>query len=316
MRDPGTLRFLIVGTGRSGTTLVQRLCCELSTVWVPQETHYWPLALQGAYRFEYPLRGPARAEFTNWVLTELQEHNLPVTPKQVMDEVWRRDRRVGLFHIFESLVAALSPERSILGEKTPEHLLWWEHLTTAQQHLKLIAIVRDPRAVLASQRTVPWGEHDVFALAERWLTHQRAIVDAGRLLGEQRCLILRYEDVVVRPDAYRNKIAEFLGVSTNTTTLNSELLDDYPLFPARETWKSSAIGEVTTERVGAWTALIDASELAVIEKITSELMTRFGYDLTSGEVEPLEPDASSEARVAAYRAYYQQIIGLAGLPIY
>ena len=33
--------FLIVGTPRSGTTLVQRLACELPGVGMPRETEFW-----------------------------------------------------------------------------------------------------------------------------------------------------------------------------------------------------------------------------------------------------------------------------------
>ena len=316
MGDPGTLRFLIVGTGRSGTTLVQRLCCELADVWVPAETHYWQLAEQGAHRFEYPLRRRVRADFVDWVLTELKERELPVTPGHVMDEVRRRERRVGLFHIFESLVAALSPARPVLGEKTPGHLLWWEHLTTAQQHLKLIAVVRDPRAVLASQRSVPWGEPDVFALAERWLLHQRAIVDAARLLGKQRCLVLRYEDVAADPEAHRARIASFLGVSDEWEALREDLLDAHPLFAPREQWKAEAVGAVTTERITSWPGVVGPSDVAVIEAVTAELMSRFEYEPVADAMEPPEPDEDSAARVAAYRAYQDLVAGLTGLPLY
>ena len=65
---PGSLRFVIIGTARSGTTLVQRLCAELPGVWVPPETHFWDLADRARHYFEFPLRGRSRAEFVDWMM--------------------------------------------------------------------------------------------------------------------------------------------------------------------------------------------------------------------------------------------------------
>ena len=315
MSDPGTLRFLVVGTGRSGTTLVQRLCCELADVWVPHETHFWQLAEQGSHRFEFPLRGRLRADFVEWALTELKERELPVTPGQVMDQVRLRERRVGLLHVFESLVAAMSPPRPILGEKTPGHLLWWEHLTSASPRLKLIAVVRDPRAVLVSQRSVPWGEPDAYALAERWLLHQRAVVDAARILGSRRCLVVRYEDVAAEPDEFRTAFAEFLGVDDDVAPLD-DVLQSHSLFASRETWKDSATDAITTDRVDAWQGQLDDREVTILEVTTADLMQRFGYERVTDSTQRPEPEEDAEARVAAYRVYQSQIAALGGLPLY
>jgi len=38
--------FLIVGSARSGTTLVQRLACELPGVAMPPETHFFDIFLR------------------------------------------------------------------------------------------------------------------------------------------------------------------------------------------------------------------------------------------------------------------------------
>lgn len=311
---PGALRFLVVGTARSGTTLVQRLCCELPGVWVPPETHFWSLAEEARYRFSWPLRGDERAEMVEWMLGRLGK-TIPPGRGPILAEISARERRVGLWTVFEATVAALSPpDTRLLGEKTPNHLVWWEHLTDAVPDLQLIAVVRDPRAVLRSHRRVNWGEPDAHALGERWLHHQRAIGDARRLLGS-RCLVLRYEDVVADPSAHHARIAEFLGVPFRPEPLAAETLAAHPLFGEEETWKGEAMQAVTAARSDAWRGELAAADVAAVEFGCGEIMGAFGYR-PEAEAGPAAPDAGARDRIAAYRHWAAEVAGLSGLPIY
>jgi hypothetical protein len=310
------LDFLVVGTARSGTTLVQRLCCELPDVWVPAETHFWSIADQARYRFDFPLRGQDRDRMAEWALRELAARALPVRASDVVKQISRRERRVGLWTVFECLVAEMSPaDRSVLGEKTPNHLFWWEHFARARSDLKLLALVRDPRAVLRSQRRVLWGERNAHALAERWLAHQRAIVDAHRLLGPERMLVLRYEDLVDDAVSEHERIAEFLGVPYRPRPLTTTLLESHPLFPEREEWKENAMHPVGSVRVGSWRDELTDEDVAVVEEACGTLMAAFGYEPAAVGPPPAPDDAAVDA-ITAFRSWHGQIAGLSGLPIY
>lgn len=312
---PGTLSFLIVGTSRSGTTLVQRLCAELPGVWVPAETHYWGLADRARYRFGFPLRGSDRSAMVNWAVKELDEKSLGVSAGDILRETRIRDRRIGLFHVFESMVAAMSPPAAVLGEKTPGHIAYWEHLTQAQPHLKLVAVVRDPRAVYRSHLGVPWGERDPHSLAERWLLHQRSIQDAQRILGPERCLVARYEDIVSGISAYQKRLASFLDVPYQPLPLDDGLVARYPLFAERESWKAGAMGAVTTDRVATWKGELTEVDRAVIEHTCGDVMADFGYEASSTTEAPA-PSEDSRLRIDAYRQWYATVAALSDLPIY
>jgi hypothetical protein len=307
--------FLVIGSARSGTTLVQRLCCELPGVWVPPETHFWSLADEARYRFEWPLRGDERAAMVEWMLGRLADR-VAVRPGPILDHMAARERRIGLWTVFEGVVAALSPPDTVLmGEKTPNHLVWWEHLTGAVPALKLIAVVRDPRAVLRSHRRVAWGEKDAVSLGERWLHHQRAIGDAGRLLGPDRCLTLRYEDLVADPEGHHARLAGFLGVPYEPETIDPDTLAVHPLFPDRETWKGEAMEPVSSTRVSSWRSELPEADVAAVEAACGEIMGAFGYQ-TEATAAAAAPDPEAQDRVAAYRQWAAQVAGLTGLPIY
>ena len=313
--SPAELRFLITGTARSGTTLVQRLCCELPGVWIPAETHFWASASDTADAFTWPLQGEDRHAAVEYLLRELSGGELPAAAANVTREMTGRQRRIGLWTVFESLVSAMSPPgRSVLGEKTPNHMFWWEHLQTAVPGLKLLVVVRDPRAVLRSHRGVPWGEHDAHALAERWIAHQRTALDALRILGPGRVLILRYEDVAADPGTSRSRLAGFLDVADTPTELPDELLAEYPLFPAREEWKARALGSISADASGGLDEITD-TDLQIIEGACEGLLDQFGYQTGSGAGVP-PPLGESLDRVLAFRRWHASVAGVTELPIY
>ena len=311
---PDALRFLIIGTARSGTTLVQRLCAELPDVWVPPETHFWEIADVARHRFSFPLRGRDRAHFVDWMMNELRDRPLDVDPKEIITDLRSRPVRIGLWQVFEAMVAAMSPTAGVLGEKTPSHIAWWEHFAQARPDLKFVAVIRDPRAVLRSHRTVAWGESDAWALAERWLAHQRSIRDCERLLGPDRCLILRYEDLVADTPGHHEQLASFLGVPFEPTELTPEQLAAHPLFPKRESWKDSATEAVTTSRIDTWRASLTESDIAAIQRTCRAEMADLGYALEDTGP-PGEPGPNSRERVAAFRHWYQSVAALDPLPI-
>jgi hypothetical protein len=208
----------------------------------------------------------------------------------------------------------MSPNAEVLGEKTPNHIAWWEHFAAARPELKFVAVVRDPRAVLRSQRSVPWGEHDAYALAERWLAHQRSIRDCRRLVGPQRCIVIRYEDLVADTAGHHARLAEFLGVPYEPRELTRRQLKRHPLFPERESWKDNATETVTKDRIAQWRESLTEGDIAIIQSICADMMAPFGYSLDDTTEAPPPPPESAE-RVQAFRHWYQSVAALDTLPI-
>ncbi|MCB2223648.1 MAG: sulfotransferase [Actinobacteria bacterium] len=315
MAENAELRFLIAGTARSGTTLVQRLVCELPGVWVPPETHFWSHAEVLASEFDWPVQGDDRLRVVERALQLSAGGELPVTSAAVMQQVAARNRRTGLWTLFESIVGAMSPpDRTVLGEKTPNHLFWWEQLAEAVPLLRFVVVVRDPRDVLRSHRSVPWGERDAHALAERWLLHQRAAFDARRILGGDRVLLLRYEDVTSDPAGAQTQLAGLLGVPDAPAPLDESLLARHPLFPEREEWKSRALEAVSTEP--RQRGELGEDDAAVIESVCGGSMAAMRYSVPAAPATGLPPEGESLDRVQAFRRWCAGVAAADDVPIY
>lgn len=268
--DGGGPAFMIVGTPRSGTTLVQRLACELPEVRVPPETHFLALFVpELVARRTFPL-GPRalREELARFAALSTSD-GLRLDGEAVAEQL--EGRCPSPLALFGAIVRALAGPARLHGEKTPNHLLWWRPLARADPDLRLVAVVRDPRAVVASYRT-SWGSRDHRILAERWRADQRQVAAAAARLGG-RLLVLRYEDVVEDPALARAALARHLGAGGGS----APALPPPSFGLAWETWKARACEAVTTERREAWRHVLTPSEAEEVLAITGPELARFGY---------------------------------------
>jgi hypothetical protein len=136
---------MVVGSARSGTTLVQRLACELPGVAMPPETHFFDMFAEGLLRRGRPPFGPARIadEVAAWAsLPELRD--VDIDPRAVVLNL--DGHCAGVADLFDGIVRTLVGDAACYGEKTPNHLYWWRPLSGAFPSLKFVAVVRDPRA--------------------------------------------------------------------------------------------------------------------------------------------------------------------------
>lgn len=314
----GQLRFVIVGTPRSGTTLMQRLVAELPGVGVPPETHFFRLFASGLLRRRrFPLDAAQLEEELGFYARLETSRGLHLDPARLVDDLGGRCRTA--VELFQAIVRHLAPGATLCGEKTPSHLIWWRPLTRAMPELRVVALVRDPRAVISSYFAA-WGTRPLAVLAERWALDQRLVTSACRELGAERCLVMRYEDLVTEPLAAQARVAELLSIRPPSGRRNSCRL---PIHLPWETWKDRALEPVDPERVDAWRRELppDAADQTV--RIARREMAAFGYAELNGRRRPatrrLPSPRSSALRLryrALRRAQLQRIARIAGDPAF
>lgn len=311
----GGPHFLVVGSARSGTTLVQRLACELPGVAMPPETHFFDVLVPDLLRRGAPPLDGARLaeEIGAWRSME-QVRGMDVDVDAVVGALGERCDSV--VRLFDVLVRHLVPPAERYGEKTPKHLLWWRPLTDARPSMKVVAVVRDPRSVVASNLAAPWatgisnwdwGDDLYVAMAERWRVEQEQVLLMARTLGP-RCTVLRYEDVVADPSASRRTIARLIGVDDTVPVPGASGAAGIVL--PWETWKADALAEVHTRRVDAWQSDLGERRGRVVSALCARTMDRFGYRRT---VRERIGDAAVAARLhpathRRRRAYRRQLL--------
>jgi Sulfotransferase family len=279
------LSFLIVGSPRSGTTLVQRLACEIPGVVVPPETYFFTRFLPSLLRRRrFPLEEAAlREELAHFAAMDTSR-GMDLDIDSIATDLGGRCARPLV--LFAAIVRHLARGGTVIGEKTARHLLWWRPLSRALPTLKFLAVVRDPRAVAASNLRLGWSPPCHARLADWWSFEQRQALAAARELGPNRWLTLRYEETVHDPALTRGLLAAFLGVRTE-----QEAWQGTPAPPQQRiylSWeahyKSRALDEVTTARIEAWREDLTPKQAAQVVAICRQEMRRLGMDGAPGRL--------------------------------
>jgi hypothetical protein len=263
--------FLIVGSPRSGTTLVQRLAGELAGVAVPFETHFFTKGVDVVRRHGgFPVgAGRLDAVLDEYLgLDALDGCGLTAAAVRARMDTDAPDA----WSLFDAVARAAAGDAPVLGEKTPGHAAWAARLAATRPDLKVVGVVRDPRAVVASLQEVPWTGSRPVAQAVRWCATQEDL-EALRGSLDRRFLLLRYEDVVAAPDAARSQIAALLGVDGAVTEGAA------PAYLEWETWKQRTQDTVTADRVDRWREVLDPATVDRITFVAGPTAARFGYDL-------------------------------------
>lgn len=148
--------------------------------------------------------------------------------------------------------------------------------------MKCIAIVRDPRAVVASKNAT--GEpYPYIFMGRQW----RKLSSLAAYLNQsyEDVLLLRYEDIVSNPEEYVSRICSFLDIEYNKNLLDLSLYKDGRGNPWKQntSYKDITSREINANSVDKWKNILDERDILSIEVFTHDWMRYFGYEPLNSE---------------------------------
>jgi hypothetical protein len=175
------------------------------------------------------------------------------------------------------------------GEKTPRHVYRIDALLQAFPDAKVVCLVRDPRAVVASYRD--WhgaaDRRDVEESAELsadrertrrsfnvvlmsllWRGVARASFAAVRKHGGERVRIQRFERLADAPETEVRELCAWLGLEYDPALLE---------IPVVNSSYATAGAGVSSEPVARWRKTLSPDEVAVVQSCCGALMDELGY---------------------------------------
>lgn len=267
----------VVGIPRSGTTLLSAMLSAHPRIAIAPETHFL-----SKWRQEYDgvdvRQEQAFARF--WRAWSQSEHFLSL---RIDGEVARTRILSQGPHDYKqifSTVLQLYAEKQgkpRWGEKTPAHERYIELLLGWFPHARVIYMLRDPRAVIASLLRVPWSHANVYLHARRW---RRSAQRLGRCSSDARVRIVKYEDLVQDPRSSLAGLSAFLGEEFEPSML--DFADAAKPLVSQDAWKAQALQPVTTISIGKWREELSHRQAALIEHVAGKEMLRHGYVLYTG----------------------------------
>jgi len=273
--------IFIVGAPRSGTTLVASILAAHPRIAISPETRFLsqllpdvPVDARGSVEAMSALAGricgPGHLQ-----VAELDAGSLVA---RVVAE------RIDDPHRFFSLLldeVKRQTGKPRIGEKTPDHDLHAETLLAWYPDCRILWMVRDPRALLASSRKVPFRYvSNPRGVAHRWL---RSVEALERLSPrDARILSVRYEDLVGEPSREGSRIFEFVGERFDPALLNAER-PRYarPHTPWHEAHQDRARAPVDRASLGRWKEELRPEEITLLELAAGRALGRWGYSRAS-----------------------------------
>jgi hypothetical protein len=280
----------IVGSPRSGTTVLRLMLDAHPLLAIPPETHFLPAVLHlgsegKALReefFETIVRSPRWNDF------HLSDREL----KERLEAVEPFNRTQGL-HTFYGMYAERR-NKPLWGDKTPGYVLHLRLIAAALPNARFIHLIRDGRDVVASLRKLWWGPgDDVEAQAIDWLWRIREARQQGQVCPHY--LELRYEDLVREPRAALERICRFLDLPYSARMLQYHRTAAERLDELSTRVRADGSVEVTKEqlqqihertlrppnleRVERWRQDLTSDEIQLFQRIGGPLLRELGYEI-------------------------------------
>jgi Sulfotransferase family len=265
--------FFIVGSARSGTTLLRLMLNAHPDVAVPPESRFVTELWTGSPDVDAsPFLDAlgAHKRFTAWELPiedvrrEIGErHRLPYA--DAIDAVYR--------------AYATAREKKRWGDKTPRYVEHIPFLSRQFPDARFVHLVRDGRNVALSYADVPFGPKTVAKAADLWGRRVSQGMRDGRALGPDRYLEMRYEDLVDDIEARTKELTEFLhlpfdaGMLDYTERARSDVLPRAAKYNPHVTEKPIA-------QTRSWQNDMPDRHVAVFEVIAGAVLAELGYELS------------------------------------
>jgi hypothetical protein len=271
--------FFIVGSGRSGSTLLRVIMASHSRLSIPPETWYL-LRLPDTLSFDRPLT----PEETHQVIRIMTNHyrwpDMKLDAQEFRRKVLERHNPF-LRDVVEIVYRAhLERDRKVRwGDKTPGYIEIVPRLAKLFPGARFIHFIRDGRDVAKSFQDKGWYGRWLHANAREWIEAMDFSERWARSDVSNQILDVHYEDLVLDTEKTVRRICNFLGEEFEPQMLLWQKKADQ-LVPAREAHIHEKLKQMPdAANVHRWKREMSAREIFVAEAFMGDQLRARGYEL-------------------------------------
>jgi len=255
--------ILVTGCWRSGTSLLRSILRGHPSIYGLQyEPHYIREILQ-----KYGLSIDNIQMAIKLITTHHKFSEKDVTQKTLFRE-FANDSEIPTRLFFQKVFALIMhdhPNQRLLL-KDPRSSYYLHEMDALFPSIKVIGLVRDPRAVLASQIKL-WSSRTLAQGVGFW----KHALQNGERWGAQtgRYLLIRYEDLIMKPEATLQDICTFLKVAYSASIMQFQQPDNYH-------GRSRGFDQ---SRILSWQTYLQPEKIEYIQRRCRREMERHQYQL-------------------------------------
>jgi hypothetical protein len=285
---------IVLGVGRSGTTLLRVMLDRSSELAIPYETFFVP---QLAHRHG---RRPKLEDFLDDLGRLRTLYDWGITPDDVRPRLHEgMTTSEAIAAIFETYADRQGKPR--WGDKTPLYMQQLPLLERLFPDAIWVHLVRDGRDAALSFLELPEGfsgktwalPHTVPRFAARWRTEILAARRLGRNAGN-RYLELRYEDLVDEPERNLRLVCEHASLTWEPGMLDHTRPSDTAHMPEHRN-----LAQPPTPGLRNWRSQMSREDALAFEQVAGDVLRSSNYELLA---EAGYPTASGRRELARFAA--------------
>jgi LPS sulfotransferase NodH len=266
--------LIILGVGRSGTTLLRVMLDRNTQLAIPYETFFVP---QLAHRHR---SRPQLDEFLDDLACLRTLYDWGIGPEDVRPRLREgMSTSEAIAAIFETYAERQGKPR--WGDKTPLYMQQLPLLESLFPDAIWVHLVRDGRDAALSFLELPegfsgktWAQpRTVPQFAARWRTEIRAARRLGRHAGS-RYLELRYEDLVADPESEVQRICEHGSLPWEPAMLDHTQVSDAANMPEHRN-----LAQPPTPGLRDWRSQMSREDALAFEQVAGDVLRSAGYEL-------------------------------------
>jgi Sulfotransferase domain. len=287
--------FFIIGSERSGTTLLMVMLDAHSRLCVPEVTWYYPRFRAYLHTYGDLERPGAFRTLVSEMVFGLKTpfFGKPWNPRTIVDEILESTKAPVFSEAFRAILQRVADEegKPRWGEKTPHNLYYVREILEDFPDARFVHLIRDGRDVAVEQLRSAFGPTNILAAAKIWKRTQRAAARWRREVPAEQWLDVRYEDLAANPEREVARVLDFLGEEHEASTL--EFYRGETARRRARTRDHRPLGEpVSTAYTGIYRRYLSVWEQEVFAGVAGEELLAAGY---VSDVEPLVLPAEEEA---------------------
>lgn len=269
--------IFIVGSPRSGTSLLSKIISSHPEIGVPFESHVYPRLYnwKECYGDISAFENKKRIAEDLVNLETVKKWDRRPNPKKVIENI-----HGGKFHhAFEGLMNAWLEEvgKRRWGEKTPHNAFFWREISEGFPSSKFIHIVRDGRDVAMSWKKVRFGPEHFYSIANLWNKYVQKAEDIKSNVSKKRFHEVKYEDILRDPNQNIKKICQFLDESFDSRMI--EFYKSPRSYPTDDRNERNLSRPLLRDNMNKWKSSISERDLRIFESVAGETLRRYGYNL-------------------------------------
>lgn len=295
--------FFIMGSPRSGTTMLQQILDGSPNLIVPLESYFIVSHKRKYFNLEI-----WTSEKVDEFIDELADDTKFTLAWEMNIDQLRTDcHKIPLAELSFELLCKIvylhfpsfnnKGEIRFLGDKNPDNAMHLDLIHEVFPHAKIIHMVRDYRANIVSNRK--WfPRKNIFMLAHKWRLYNLYIEKLKRKKTNPFYTI-RYEDLVEQPEKYSKEICQFIGIEflpemvNYQQSLKKKYLEDEESrkrfeFQTRilNTLHENLTKPINSNKVDAWKQELSPKQLRAADYVAGNFARNYGYHKTNNTRNP------------------------------